>query len=228
MGTVQEHYDDLHYYIRETDEGEIRLEMIKKTGESSGIEVDVISKEDFAARFKHCSEHDCSFRPKTKEELQKKKIEQIEKVAGEHLKKKEYPSAEFEFGKALKMDEESVMSNYGIGKVYLETGRVEEAKKVFNKLSKIEALFEKENKHIFNDFGIDLRKQNMFDEAVENYKKAISIDQSDEILYYNLGRACKEKGDFDAASEYVQKAIDINPDFKEAKDYLPFLISRKK
>ena len=220
--TVQEKTDDLHYYIRELDDGNIRLEFLKD-GKSTGTELDVISKEEFAKRFRSCSEHDCQLVQKTPEDKKKAKHNEIVKVADEHLKNKEYNSAEFEYGRALKLNEESVRANYGMGKVYIETGRIEQAKEIFKKISKIDALFEDENKHIFNEFGIDLRKQGMYDEAIGNYEKAISIDPKDENLYYNLGRAYKEKGDFKTAYEKVKKALELKPDFKEAQESLEFL-----
>src|SRR3989338_10431823 len=93
----------------------------------------------------------------------------------------------------------------------------------FLKVSQTEALFEEENKHVFNEFGIDLRKNGMYDEAIGNYEKAISIDPKDENLYYNLGRAYKETGDYKTAYEKVKKALELKPDFKEAQEYLEFL-----
>ena len=103
----------------------------------------------------------------------------------------------------------------------------EQAKQIFKKLSQTEALFEQENKHIFNEFGIDLRKNGMYDEAIGNYEKAISIDPKDENLYYNLGRAYKETGDYKTAYEKVKKALELKPDFKEAQEYLEFLKTKK-
>ncbi|OGW05284.1 MAG: hypothetical protein A2889_06230 [Nitrospinae bacterium RIFCSPLOWO2_01_FULL_39_10] len=220
--TAQEKTDDLHYYVREIPDGSIRLELLKGTT-STGIELDVISKEEFAKRFRSCSEHDCPFVQKTPEDKKKAKHNEIVKEADEHLKNKEYNSAEFEYGRALKLNEESVRANYGMGKVYIETGRIEQAKQIFKKLSQTEALFEQENKHIFNEFGIDLRKNGMYDEAIGNYEKAISIDPKDENLYYNLGRAYKETGDYKTAYEKVKKALELKPDFKEAQEYLEFL-----
>jgi tetratricopeptide (TPR) repeat protein len=223
--TVQEKTDDLHYFVRELPDSTIRLELLKGTT-STGMQLDVITKEEFAKRFRSCSEHDCPLREKTPEEKKKLKHNEIVKTADEHLKKKEYNSAEFEYGRAIKLDEDSVRANYGMGKVYVETGRIEEAKQIFKKLSQTEALFEEENKHLFNEFGIDLRKQGMYDEAIVNYEKAVSIAPKDETLYYNLGRAYKEKGDYKTAYEKVKKALEIKPDFKEAQEYLEFLRSK--
>ena len=75
---------------------------------------------------------------------------------------------------------------------------------MFSKLSNIDALFEKENKHIFNEVGIELRQRGMLEEAITNYLKAIRINQNDWVLYYNLGRAHYEKGDRPNALENLK------------------------
>jgi len=158
--------------------------------------------------------------------LQKKKAAKTQKADGfvragdRHLQKNEFFSAEFEYGKALALDQNHLRANLGSGKALFALGEKEEAKKIFSRLSKIDALYEKENKHIFNELGIELRKKGLFDEAILNYQKAITIDSADEILYYNLARAFFEKGDHGKASELLQTALRIKSDFREAIMFL--------
>ena len=80
-------------------------------------------------------------------------------------------------------------------------------------------VYEKDNKHIFNEYGIELRRGELYDLAIENYKKAISIDDKDEALYFNIARAYQESGQIEEAVKSLEKAILINPDFKEAKAF---------
>jgi tetratricopeptide (TPR) repeat protein len=68
--------------------------------------------------------------------------------------------------------------------------------------------------------GIAYRKQGKFQEAIEEYKKALTVDPGDEHLYYNLGRAYMDAKNVDAAAKQFQKALEIYPDFKEAQDAL--------
>jgi tetratricopeptide (TPR) repeat protein len=60
----------------------------------------------------------------------------------------------------------------------------------------------------------------MFEEAISNYRKAISIDPNDEILYYNLGRAYFEQGDREKAVVQLKSALTKKPDFSDAQEFL--------
>lgn len=220
--TAKDATNDIHYYCRVIDEETVELGMVNFEGKPTGLAVDVLDMADFLKRMKPCSEHECEFK-KRGMDPKKRKAEEKVKKANEHLDKKEYLSAEFEFGGAIKLDENNVKANYGLGKTYLEQGKVEEAKGVFEKLSQIEALFETENKHVFNEFGIDLRKNGLYDQAIHNYKKAIEIDSEDGALYYNLARVFKEMKDYGQAVDYLEKSVSVDPDFQEGAKYLNYI-----
>ncbi len=223
-GTSSSSSNDVHYFCKGLPNGNIALEMCKNDGTSTGFKVEELSLDSFKERFKDCSQHECHLNM-TEEDKQQEAANKVSAIAQKHLDRKEYFSAEFEFKNALKLDEENVRAHYGLGKTYLEQGKKEEAEELFVKLSEIDALFDKENKHIFNEMGIDLRKMELFDDAIKNYDKAISIDPEDHALYYNMGRAHKEKGDLKKAKEYIEKSIKIKPDFEQGKKYLAGLES---
>jgi Tfp pilus assembly protein PilF len=140
--------------------------------------------------------------------------------AERHFEKEEYLSAEFEFSKALKLDEDNVRANFGLGRTYMAMGDGDKAKQVFRKLSTIEAVLEPRNKYIFNEFGIQLRKMGMFEEAVRHYHRALLVEKFDENLWFNLGRALFEGGQAQAACKALAKAISINSEFEDARSYL--------
>ena len=140
--------------------------------------------------------------------------------AEHHAQRKEYFSAEFEYNKALKLDEDNVRANFGVAKVYLATGEMDKAKKTFEKLTIIDAVFEETNKHIFNELGIELRRLKLYEQAIEYYKKALSIAPDDEHLYFNAARACFEKGDRGQALEMARQALALKPDLEEARQLL--------
>jgi tetratricopeptide (TPR) repeat protein len=137
-----------------------------------------------------------------------------------HFEKREFFSAEHEYNQVLSLERDHLKANLGKGKALFARGDKEAAMKVFSKLSNLNALYDKENKHIFNELGIELRKKRMFEEAISNYLKALSIDPEDEVLYYNLGRAFYEKGYPDEAFAHLKKAITMKADFKEAQEFL--------
>ena len=98
-------------------------------------------------------------------------------------------------------------------------GQTSKAKDVFRKLSQIDAIFEEENKHIFNEFGIQLRKANMTDEALANYLKAIEISPHDENLYFNVARLYYDTRDWANAMKWIEKSLSINEYFHEARQF---------
>ncbi|MBW1709764.1 MAG: tetratricopeptide repeat protein [Deltaproteobacteria bacterium] len=155
------------------------------------------------------------------------KIGRIIDKAQEHYEKKEYLSAEYEFNRALDLDEENLRANFGVGKVYLSMGEPEKAVGVFEKVSQVEAVFEKKNKHVFNELGIELRKLGLHRQAVSFYKKALSFVKDDEHLYFNIGRAYYMDGDINSAGKYVKKALKLNPSLPEAKQLFTQIFEKR-
>ncbi len=56
------------------------------------------------------------------------------------------------------------------------------------------------------------------DEAIKYFKQSIIIDSSDAQVFYNLAGAYIQKEEFNAALEYLEKCIKINPEFPKAKN----------
>ena len=217
---------DIHYYCKNNSKGEVELFYLKPTGKPTSIVMDTISMEDFKSRFKDCSNHKCDLKPKTDEDKKKDKATDKVNQGEKHLEKKEYYAAAFEFGQAVKMDDRNLKAHLGKGKAHMSLGEVDKAKESFEKLSEIDTLYDQENKHLFNEYGIELRKGQMYDLAIDNYKKAIEIDPEDEALYFNIARAYHEMGEVEQAKKSLEKALSLKPDFNEAK-LLYNAISRK-
>ena len=132
-------------------------------------------------------------------------------------------TAEFEYGKALKIDDFNVRANFGIGLCYLQRGEAQKAHEVFERIVAMESAFEEEHKHLFNEFGINLRKQGMLDEAVEYYSRALGFARDDENLHYNIARANYDKGDNKKAVEHLKKCLELNPGHEETRKFIAFL-----
>ncbi|EMG38776.1 TPR repeat containing protein [Desulfocurvibacter africanus PCS] len=135
----------------------------------------------------------------------------------------EYDMAETCYAKALAVDERNVRAAFGLGITYLSVGRAEESNMIFNKLSKLKRGLTQEHKHLFNEFGMALRRKNMLDEAVKYYEKALELAENDENLFLNVARAYLEKGQLERAAEYVKKALALKPDFAEAIAFRKYL-----
>lgn len=134
-----------------------------------------------------------------------------------HRHNKEHDDAEIEYNMALEVDEENVRAIFGLGLVYAERRNVERAQAVFKQLVDMDAAFQEDHKHLFNEFGISLRKNELFQEATEYYTRALEFcEEGDEHLYYNLARVHYEQGDWKNCFTNVSHALKLNNALREA------------
>lgn len=145
------------------------------------------------------------------------------KRAEEHREQGALYSAQFEFEAALEFDVQNVRANFGLGLTYMARGENEKAGDIFERVVTLDAAFTEEHKHLFNEFGINLRKSQLLDQAVEYYSRALEITKDDENLYYNIARAYFERGEKDLCRENLQKALELNPTMEVANQFLEYL-----
>jgi|Deesub1362A_J573_1020465.scaffolds.fasta_scaffold13043_3 tetratricopeptide (TPR) repeat protein len=192
-------------------DGRIKMTLLDIHDQTSGY-YEMVDPDEIGTRFIYVP----NFQPR-KHNPQKDQAEKLAARAERHLERKEYLSAEFEFNNALKLDDENVRANFGLGRTYLATGEVEKAKEAFRKLARLDEVMDPRFKHIFNECGIHLRKLGMYKEAVQYYRRALALENEDEHLWFNLGRALFEGGDNQKAAKALKRALQLNPQLKEAK-----------
>ena len=147
--------------------------------------------------------------------------------ADTHRAKGETFAAEYEYNTALKVDEENVRANFGIGLTYLQRGENNKADDIFERLVKLDAAFALEHKSMFNDFGINLRKAKMYRQAVTYYSRALELTADDENLHINIARALFETKDIDGCVEHLFKALRLAPKQEQATKFLLWLVEKK-
>ena len=108
----------------------------------------------------------------------------------------------------------------GLADVYAEQRKFTRLRDMVDKLLNSSEEFRETERHRFNDFGIDLRKQEQFDDSIRFYTKALEVNELDENLHFNIARAYHGKKHFDECRGHLQKALEINPDMAEAKGFL--------
>lgn len=203
-----------YYLAKPTDDGQVQIQVLDMNDEPLPY-MELVPGDEFERRFTYVPDY-----LETRKSPKEKKVDQAIAQAEAHVRRKEYFSAEFEYDNALKLDEENVRANFGLGKVYLITGETDKAKKTFRTLSRVEAVFEAENKHIFNELGIELRRLHLHDQAIDYYVKAISFTRDDENLFFNAARAFFETGDYKNAVKFLKYALKLNPNLAEARKLL--------
>lgn len=155
-----------------------------------------------------------------------RKMQQSVAKGDAHREKGETFAAEHEYKQALKVDEENVRANFGIGLTYMERGELEKAENIFERLVKLEGAFEKEHKHLFNEFGISLRKSRMLNQAVEYYQRALQLSKEDENLHTNLARALLETKDINGCLDHLFKALELAPGHEISLKFLQWLVKK--
>lgn len=134
-----------------------------------------------------------------------------------HRERGELFSAEFEYKNALRVDEEHVRATFGLGLTYLRRDETRSAEAVFKRIVSLESAFEERHKHLFNEFGIQLRRRGLLAQAMEYFGRAVQLTGSDENLFFNLARAAFESGRLREAREHAGKALALNPGLDEAR-----------
>ena len=144
-----------------------------------------------------------------------------------HREKGENFAAEYEYSRALNIDEENVRANFGIGLTYLERGDNGKAQDIFQRLVKLDATFEPEHKHLFNEFGINLRKNSMLQESLEYYHRAIELSPNDENLFMNIARVYLELNDIPQCVDNLLQALSLAPRHETSLKFLAWLIQKQ-
>ncbi|MDR2935044.1 MAG: tetratricopeptide repeat protein [Candidatus Adiutrix sp.] len=208
MNTIRRHTVVDYYQCVQLDEDTVSVQILDMDGVPLPLKQNV-PLDEFLKRFTYESKT-----PKTPSQLA---ADRHVAMAEEHVERRELGSAEYEYLKALKAEQEHVRAKFGLGKVWLETGEVEKAANIFAQLARQENMMEPENKHFFNDLGRQLRSLKLYDQAIEFYEKARTMmGAEDEHLLFNLARAAYESGDQARAMDYLEQALALNPDLEPA------------
>lgn len=215
--TVRKTTQTMYWFAEEDDQGVITIQPLNPNYVPSGPKQE-IPKEEFLEQYAPEPEF---YSSKVFPSI--RKLNQTIAKAERHRVNGDTYSAEYEFDNALRVDEENIRANFGLGLTYLDRGETGKADNIFQRLIKMEATFEAEHKHLFNDFGISLRKNEMYEQATEYYSKALELSPADENLHYNMARACFAKADIQSTIEHLRTALRLNNNLEIAKKFLVYL-----
>jgi len=205
--TTREGERVLYYYAEKTPEAGIRIQALNGNSVPSG-EITPIAEEEFLQKFKP--------EPLLYYNLVKPRMDALltELERGEkHLEAGRLDRAEESFQKAMVYDADNLRAIFGLGNAYLSGGKLDEAREIFDKIMGLELAFGPENKFLFNEFGMRMRKTGLLALARSYYEKALAVSENDENLLFNLGRVLYELEEFSGAVEAAERCLAINPGF---------------
>ena len=105
----------------------------------------------------------------------------------------------------------------------LEKGLSPELERAFSRLVQRGTGFTSQQKFMFSEFGLALRRQHMQKLALECHLRALKLAPSDEHVLFNVARSKYELGDIDSARKCLIRALATAPDFAAARNFLSFL-----
>ena len=113
-------------------------------------------------------------------------------------------------------DEKNEEILFKIAYILQKSGDREEAMKYYK-----EALsLDKKNESIHNAMASLYRENGEFTSAKIHLKESLEIDAQNPLTYYNYGNLLVEIESREEAKEMYQKALELNPEFEEAKEEL--------
>lgn len=122
--------------------------------------------------------------------------------------------------------EHDTRAEFGMAITYLRRGDKRKAMRLFEKLTHGD--FQPEHRHMFTDFGINLRKSKLLDAALIQHLKALELSPDDDHVHHNIARVYYEMGDTNNTVRHLKECLNLNPDLKPAKQFLAFLRKQQK
>ncbi|HEY1405465.1 MAG TPA: tetratricopeptide repeat protein, partial [Spirochaetota bacterium] len=115
------------------------------------------------------------------------------------------------YERLIKINNRNVKVLALLGDLFYQKGELEQSLRYYKKITEIEPAGERARSAFIN-MGIVLDEAGRFEESIEAYEHAMTINDKDDIALYNLGLAYKHSGKPEKALSAWKKATEINPD----------------
>jgi tetratricopeptide (TPR) repeat protein len=127
-----------------------------------------------------------------------------------------YDQAESWFRRAIEEDPSSAEALYGMGSVYLEKQKNDEARAAFERVTKLHSSYPDTVPNAWNNLGLLATREGRFSESVELFNRALRISPDHLIALENLGNAYRQLKQWENARKTLERAVEVGPDDPEA------------
>ena len=154
--------------------------------------------------------------PKTADTFSPFSAQELVQKADEAFEEKDFVKALALLNEADVKEPNNEEILFKLGYILQQSGDDEGAIKQYKRALEIN----KENEFIHNSMASIYRKNREFTSAKIHLKASLDIDPQNPITYYNYGNLLVDTESFEEATEMYERAIELNPDFAEAKEEL--------
>jgi type IV pilus biogenesis/stability protein PilW len=126
-----------------------------------------------------------------------------------------YDKAIEAFQKIINEDPDNTAGYFNLACAYENTGDIDQAETLFRKVLEMDP----HHLDVHNHLGLIHYQREEWDKAQKEFRLALDLVEYSE-LYYNLSLAYNKKGDFEDAVSAIMMAIDLDPDYSEARNQL--------
>lgn len=114
----------------------------------------------------------------------------------------------------------SLRAEFAMNVMRFRRGNTDGAIQEFRRMVQISDGIMAAHKHMFTDFGVDLRKSKLYELALTCFRRALELSPGDSHAVFNVGRALYELGKYKEACEYLNQALALEPDLACARRLL--------
>jgi tetratricopeptide (TPR) repeat protein len=154
--------------------------------------------------------------PKTADTFSPFSAEELVQKADEAFEEKDFVKALALLNEADAKEPNNEEILFKLGYILQQSGNDEGAIKQYKRALELN----KENEFVHNSMASIYRKNREFTSAKIHLKASLDIDPHNPITYYNYGNLLVDIESFEEASEMYERAIELNPEFAEAKEEL--------
>ena len=138
-------------------------------------------------------------------------------IGGLHLDMGEGDDARDIFEDALNMSQKEEVGDVSqfaaqIGDIYAARNR-KEAEEYYRRALEYKGRLDSSDIAIFNNLGLELRRQGRYQDAINAYKRALQVEPRSETIYYNLALAYMDTKQLKNAIKCADYSIQLNDGF---------------